>query len=414
MHNLKDKFYTIFPAFQVKNYSHYFIGGLISLIGTWLQLVALGWLVVELTNSVFILGVIVALDTFPSLIFSLHAGYFVDKFQKRKIIIITQVSMMILAFIVGILTIFHLINIWEIGILAFLSGTVFAFDSPARHAFVVEMVGKEKLASAIALNSGSYNAARVIGPAIAGFLIAIVGVGGAFILNGLSFILVIFVLLSMKVYSNPTKNINPAKAIKEGVHYSATHPIIRSILLYTGIVALFGWSYVTVLPYISKTVYHLGPAGLGYLYAASGFGALTAIVFISARSKKIPKMNLIFGGTLTFVIALIIFSFNLSFNIALISLYFVGFGLIIMFTTINFTIQSMVSDHIRGRVMSIYLLIFTGSTSVGSFLIGFVSEKFGTSFALESGAVIIFISGLTLFLKRHKINTQYNSYHGRQ
>jgi MFS family permease len=407
---LVDRFFAIFPAFENKNYSRYFLGQVISVTGSWLQVVAMGWLVVQLTHSALWLGIVTALDTLPSLLFSLHGGFIVDKFQKRKIIILTQVTMMTLAFILGSLTLLHLINIWEIMVLAFLSGTASAFDSPARNAFVMELVGKERLGSAVALNSGAYNSARIVGPAVAGFLIAVFGVGGAFLINAVSYIPVVMALRAMKVYSTSTKIESSTQAIKEGLFYAITHPMIRVLLAYAGILAIFGWTYATILPYISTTVYHLGAAGLGYFYSAAGLGALTAIVFVSARSKKIAPLNLIFGGTNIFVISIMLFSLNINYYLSLLFLYFVGFGLIVSFVTMNTTIQNMVSDHVRGRVMSIYLLMFNGSIPIGSFLVGLFSEKMGAAFSLQVGAMIVLVSGSILFLSRKKINAQYAIY----
>ena len=187
------------PAFQNRNYKLYFFGQLISLTGTWLQVVAQGWLVLKLTNSAYYLGLIAALSTLPSLFLTMFGGVIVDQFPKRRILILTQTSSMILAFVLGFLTVFKIITVWEIGIIAFLLGVVNAIDAPARQSFVPEIVNKEQLASAIALNSSMFNAARVIGPSLAGILIALIGTGGAFIVNGVSYIAVIIALLSMKI-----------------------------------------------------------------------------------------------------------------------------------------------------------------------------------------------------------------------
>ena len=195
------KIAATFPAIQSRNYKLYFTGQLISLIGTWLQIVAQGWLVLKLTNSVFMIGLIAALSTLPSLVFTLFGGVIVDRFLKRKILLITQSFSMALAMILGVLTILHLITVWQIGLLAFLLGLVAAVDAPARQAFVPEIVNKEQLPSAIALNSGAFNSARVIGPGIAGILIAIIGTGGAFLINGISYIAVIIALLKIRTIS---------------------------------------------------------------------------------------------------------------------------------------------------------------------------------------------------------------------
>src|SRR6185437_7149335 len=242
---------TAFPALQNKNYRLYFGGQLISLIGTWLQIVAQGWLVLQLTNSAFLIGLITALSTLPTLFLTLFGGVIVDQFPKKIILLFTQSAAMVLAFILGVLTVLNVITVWEIGLIAFLLGSVNAIDSPARQAFVSEMVDKEQLPSAIALNSGIFNAARVIGPSVAGLLIALIGTGGAFIVNGISYIAVIIALVIMRTSSNPVrKKINAIKAIREGLKYSFSHPIIRTLILFTGVSSIFGWSYTTVMPVI--------------------------------------------------------------------------------------------------------------------------------------------------------------------
>lgn len=406
-----NRLFHIFPALKSKNYLLYFSGQLISLIGTWLQIVAQGWLVLQLTNSVFLLGLVSAISALPTLLFSLHGGVIVDRFPKKKILIFTQSSSMILAFILGILTVLKLINVPEIMVLSFLLGMVTAVDAPARQAFVPEIVGKKNLTSAIALNSGTFNAARVIGPAVAGFLIVFVGTGGAFIINGISYIAVIAALFAMKVPSFVRKNkLNPTAAIKEGLFYSFSHPVIRSLLLLIAVVSIFGWSYTTIMPVIAQNVYHMGAAGLGYLYAAGGLGALTATVFVSATLGKFSPTKYIFGGNLVFAVSILLFSLNLNFSLSLIFLFFAGFGLLAQMTTINSTIQNIVGDQIRGRVMSIYVLMFIGTSPIGSYQIGWLSDKFGTSFAIQVGAVIVFIFGLFLFSRRKKINEEYRHY----
>jgi MFS family permease len=406
-----NRLFHLFPALKSKNYLLYFSGQLISLIGTWLQIVAQGWLVLQLTNSVFLLGVVSAISTLPTLLFSLYGGVIVDRFPKKKILIFTQGSSMILAFILGILTVLKLINVPEIMVLSFLLGIITAVDAPARQAFVPEVAGKKNLASAIALNSGIFNAARVIGPAVAGFLIVIVGTGGAFILNGISYIAVIAALFAMKVPSFVRRNkLNPTAAIKEGLAYSFSHPIIRPLLLLLAVVSIFGWSYTTIMPAIAQNVYHMGAGGLGYLYAASGLGALAATVLVSATFGKVSPVKYIFGGNLIFAVFIFLFSLNLNFILSLLFIFLAGFGLLVQLTTINSTIQSMIGNEMRGRVMSIYVLMFIGTSPIGSYEIGWLSDKFGTSFAIQIGAVIVFIFGLFLFSIRKRISEEYRHY----
>ena len=406
-----NKIYNGFPAFQSENYKKYFLGQLISMIGTWMQIVAQSWLVLQLTDSVFLIGLVMALSTLPTLLFTFFGGVIVDRFPKKDILFATQIASMILAFLLGVLTIFGWITIWEICTISFLLGTVNAIDAPARQAFVSELVNKEQLASAIALNSGVFNSARVIGPTVAGIMIAIIGTGGAFILNALSYIAVLFALKKIKIDSVIKTHLpNPIVAIKEGLDYSFKHPIIRTLFLVIGIVSIFGWSYTTVLPVIAKKVFHVDAAGLGYLYAASGLGSLLATITIALYSKKFSPLYFIVGGTLIFSISIFLFSFTDNIHTASILLFFSGFGLLSFASQANTTIQMLVKSEFRGRVMSIYVLMFIGLTPFGNLQIGWVSEYFGTSFALQAGATIVMVSGLVIFFLRKRIIDKYRGY----
>lgn len=398
------RFFSLFPAFQNNNYKLYFTGQLISLIGTWLQMIAQGWLVLQLTHSAFLLGLVAAIGTLPTLLFSLVGGVIVDRMPKRTILFFTQAASMVLAFILGFLTVFQIINVWQIAFLAFLLGTVNAVDAPARQAFVIEMVGRTHLASAIALNSGTFNGARLIGPSIAGFLIAIFGSGGAFIINGISYIAVIAALVFIKVKETVGDiHPHPLRAMKNGISYSLNHPIISTLLLLTAVTSVFGWSYNTIMPYIAQNVFHVGADGLGYLYAASGAGALLAVVVVSALSHRIKPVIFIMGGNIFFALGIIIFTFTANFILALLFLFMAGFGLLLQFSMMNSIIQHLVDDNYRGRVMSLYTLMFLGLFPVGNFQIGYLSENFGTSFAIRLGAVITLLFTVLLLFSRRKM-----------
>ena len=259
------------------------------------------------------------------------------------------------------------------------------------------------MASAIAINSGIYNSARVVGPAVAGILIVLIGTGGAFILNGLSYIAVIIALLAMKVELYvPTVKIHPILAIKEGLAYTFTHPIIRTLLLFVGVSSIFAWSYTTVLPVITQYTFHLGATGLGYLYVAGGLGAVMATIMVSAFSKKISPVIMIFGGSTLFTVSIFLFTLTRYFPIALVFLSLAGFGLLAQFATMNATIQTLAEKEFRGRVISVYALMFIGFSPIGSFEVGFLSDRFGTAPAIQIGALIVFIFGTLLFINRKK------------
>ncbi|MDB5257026.1 MAG: permease [Chitinophagaceae bacterium] len=400
-----------FPALQNKNYKAYFSGQMVSLIGTWLQIVSQGWLVLQLTNSALQIGIIAALSTLPSLFLTLFGGVIVDQFPKRKILLATQTASMILAFTLGILTLSGLVTVWMIGITAFLLGIVTAIDSPARQAFVSEIVTKEQLPSAIALNSGIFNAARVLGPSVAGLLIALIGAGGAFLVNGLSYIAVLLALLWMKV-ELPTerKKLHAIEAIKEGISYSFAHPIIRTLIIFTGVSSIFGWSYTTLMPLIAQGTFHLGAAGLGYMYAASGLGSLLATILIATFSKKISPEIFILGGSILFAISLILFSYTSHLLIGLILLFLTGLGLLSQFAMMNTVIQSLVISEMRGRVISIYILMFIGLTPVGNIGAGWMAEHLGIGVTMRTGAIVILIFSTVILYYRNKIRAAYRIY----
>ncbi|MDB5273126.1 MAG: permease [Chitinophagaceae bacterium] len=409
------QFALAFPALQNKNYKAYFSGQLVSLIGTWLQIVSQGWLVLQLTNSALQIGIIAALSTLPSLFLTLFGGVIVDQFPKRKILLVTQGASMILAFTLGILTLTGLVSVWMIGVVAFLLGIVTAIDSPARQVFVSEIVTKEQLPSAIALNSGIFNAARVIGPSVAGVLIALIGTGGAFIVNGFSYVAVLLALLWMKVeFPMEQKKLHAIQAIKEGLHYSFSHPIIRTLIIFTGVSSVFGWSYTTVMPLIAQNTFHLGAAGLGYLYAATGLGSLLATLLIATFSKKISPEIFIIGGSILFAMSLILFSYTDHLLTGMILLFLSGLGLLSQFAMMNTVIQSLVTSEFKGRVISIYILMFIGLTPVGNLGAGWLAEHAGTNVTLRTGAVVILIFSMGILYYRNSIRTAYHIYKKRE
>lgn len=406
--------FTSFPALQSRNYRVYFFGQFFSLIGTWLQIVAQGWLVLQLTSSAFLIGLVAALGTAPSLLFSLFGGVVVDRFSKKRIMYFTQSANMVLALLMGVLTNLGLATVPVIGTIAFLMGTVNALDAPARQALVPELVGRARLPSAIALNSGIFNAARVIGPGLAGLLIAWVGIGGAFIANGLSYIAVLIALYFVRIREVPgDRTLHPLQAIKEGVTYSFTHPIIRVLLLFVAVVSIFGWSYTTIMPIIAQETFGLDAKGLGYLYSATGLGALLATYLVGAYGNKIPPLVFILGGNTLFALCLILFSFTTNFTLALVLLFFIGVGLLSQASMMNTLVQGLVKQEFRGRVMSIYILMFLGMAPVGNFEIGYLAEHLGITWSFVLNAVVVLLMGLLVFLYRQRIVARYRLYRRR-
>jgi predicted MFS family arabinose efflux permease len=396
---LVNTFFKAFPALSHRNYQLYFGGQLISFSGTWLQMVAQGWLVEQLTHSAFWVGVINALSMLPILFFSLIAGVIVDRFPKKKIIFFCEGSNMVFSFFLGTLIYFNAINLVMLSVFVFLMGIINSLDMPARQAFAVEMVGKDKLSSAIALNSGVFNGTRVIGPALAGYLIALYGTSGAYLINAASFIAVLIAIYYIKPLGVSTKvHPHPVEAIKEGLRYSMANSKIKILLLTACVYSVFGWSYGTLLPVITEKVYHQGAAGLGHLYTAIGVGSIIGIVTVSALLKKHSSTYIIPGSGLLFSLALFLFTLTTNFFLALCCLCFVGAGLIVLFSLLNSEIQHLVTDNIRGRVMSIYSLVFLGFMPFGNFAVGFIADRLGSFVALRICAIILLVFGIFLLI----------------
>lgn len=399
------KFFSAFPALENKNYRLYFIGQLVSLTGTWIQLVAQGWLVLQLTHSAFWVGFIAGLSNLPTLLFGLFAGVIVDRYPRRKILFYTETGSLVVSLILGILTILGVINVLEIAVLIFLLGVIAAFDVPARQTFAVDMVGREHITSAVALNSGLFNGARIIGPALAGILIASVGIGWAFIVNAMSFIAILAALLYIRVKHEASDSYpNPFAAIQEGLRYSFSHRIIKILLLFAATGAIFGWSYAAIMPVIAKDIFRMDASGLGLLYSAAGIGAVVGTILVSSLGKKTNRLLFIIGGSMLFSVSILLFTLTSSVFLACVFLFFAGLGLISQFSTMNATIQHIVPDEMRGRVMSIYILMFVGMLPLGSFQIGILSQAIGALTAIQIGAVVMFVCALALFFKRRSLN----------
>lgn len=400
-----------FPALQNKNYRIYFAGQLVSVIGTWLQIVAQGWLVLQLTRSEFMIGMVAALATAPSLFFSLFGGVIVDRFPKKKILALTQLANLVLATGLGLVTIAGYTTIWVIAVAAFSMGTVNSLDAPARQAFIPEVVNKDELPSAIALNSAVFNTGRVIGPVIAGVLIALVGTGWAFVANGLSYGAVLIALRFMRLQPAAIPvQMQTFTAIREGIAYTTSHPVIRILLLFAGTLSIFGWSYSTLMPVIAQKGFGLDASGLGWLYTATGLGSLLATFLVSTGMRKVRPVYFVTGGAALFSVCLFFFAQTQTLHAALPLLFLVGLGLISQSAVTTTLVQSMVQPEYRGRVMSIYLLMFMGMAPVGNFEIGFLSEKLGYPKAIAFNAIVVLVAAGLLLAKRKQISTAYKKY----
>ncbi|NTV92688.1 MAG: MFS transporter [Chlorobiaceae bacterium] len=410
---LKERVLSAFPAFRSRNFRLYFIGQIVSMVGTWLQMVAQGWLVLEMTGSAFWVGVAAAASSLPTLFLSLIGGVIVDRYNRKTILLWTQSASMVLALVLGIITLTGTVTLAVILVLAFLLGCVAAVATPAIQAFLSEMVDRDQLHSAVALNAAIFNASRVIGPAIAGLMIAWIGTGGAFIANGLSYFAVIGALLAITITTprkKPAVHQPPLQSIRDGIVYTWEHPVIRTIVLFVSVVSIFGWSFMSMLPVVAKQTYGLGSDGMGYLFSAFGLGSLSGTVVVSMSSGKIRSSAMVIGGILVFSLALTAFTFASDERVAMAFLFIAGIGMLSAFATMTATVQRLVEDSYRGRVMSIYLMVLMGFMPLGNLQVGFLSEQFGTAIAIRIGSIVVLLATVFLFSYRKEIQSAWNEY----
>jgi MFS family permease len=370
----------IFRALYSRNYRLFFGGQGISLIGTWMQQIAMSWLVYRLTNSAFLLGVIGFSSQISSLFFSPFAGVLSDRWNRHHILVATQSLAMIQAFILASLTLMGFIAVPHLIMLSIFLGLVNAFDMPTRQAFVVEMVEKrEDLGNAIALNSFLFNGARLVGPSVAGILISILGEGMCFLLNGFSFLAVIIALLAMKMRPNKeeAEKTKVWPELKEGFLYAFGFPPIRSILLFIGWISLVGTANTTLMPVFARDILHGDSKTYGFLMAAIGVGAIIAAIFLASRKSVLGLGRVIVIGSGIFGIGLIFFSLSHTLWLSFFLLLLTGFGMMVHMASSNTILQTIVDDDKRGRVMSLYATAFMGTAPLGSLVGGSLAGWIG-------------------------------------
>lgn len=391
--------FAMFRAMRHRNFRLYIFGQLISLIGSWMQNTAQAWLVYELTRSSFWLGMIGFLGSVPLLVLSIVGGAMADRWPKRGLLVLTQVAAMLLAFILAALVWGKLINVAWIGVLALGLGIVTAFEWPTRQAFVVELVGKDDLANGIALHSAVFNSARLIGPAIGGALIAVIGIAWCFFLNGLSYLAVIAGLWAMRVPRRPS-TFSQASGIRKSLAESfsyvwQTRPVL-GLLALVAMVTIFGWSFSILLPVFAGEVLKGDALTLGKLMSAMGSGALLSALIVAAIGNRVAPRRVLFSGLAILVIAVSCFALSRNLYWSMGFLVLVGFGLITFYITANTALQRRVPDHLRGRVMGIYALAFGGLMPIGSLQAGTVGAAIGPSWTVLIGALICAISGFVV------------------
>ncbi len=375
-------------ALRHRNFQLFFAGQLVSLIGTWMQTVAQSWLVYRLTGSSLLLGTVGFAGQIPVFLLAPVGGVVADRHNRHRVVIATQASAMALALILATLTLAGRARVWQIVVLAALLGVVNAFDIPARQAFIVEMVGKEDLMNAIALNSSMFNAARVIGPAVAGLLVASIGEGWCFFANGVSYLAVIAGLLLMKLGpgQRAENSRSPLEDIAEGFRFVWNTAPVRALLSLLGLVSLVAMPYTVLMPIFADRILHRGAHGLGLLMGATGVGALAGALALAMRSGLRGLSRWVALSSTGFGFSLILFALSRWFWVSTLVLVAAGFSMMLQMASSNTLIQAMVPDRLRGRVMAVYSMMFMGMAPIGALFAGVAAHSFGAPLAIAIGA----------------------------
>ncbi|OGF46128.1 MAG: MFS transporter [Candidatus Firestonebacteria bacterium RIFOXYC2_FULL_39_67] len=408
----KKSLIYLFRTLKYRNYRLFFMGQSISLIGTWLQMIAVSWLVYRLTGSVFMLGLVGFLSRIPTFLMAPFAGVVADRYDRYKILILTQILSMIQAFIFAVLVFTGTIQVWHTILLGISLGLINSFDIPVRQSFVVNMVeDKKDLGNAIALNSSMVNGARLIGPTVAGLLIAAVGEGWCFSLNAISFVAVISSLLMMKIKPREFKRTNKSgiTEFKEGFSYAYKHKTISSLLLLLAIASLIAMPYQVLMPAFSREILKGGPKMFGFLMAAAGFGALAGALYLGSRKSTEGLGRIVILSSVLFGAGLMMFSFAQNAWSSGVFLVIAGFGMMVQAAGTNTILQTLVEEDKRGRIMSLYTMAFMGMQPFGSLLVGKLADVFGMPVTICIGGAGCGLSALLigrkmLFLKTIDIN----------
>ncbi len=386
-----------FRALKYRNYRLFFTGQSVSLIGMWIQNVAMGWLVYRLTSSATLLGVVGFAESIPILFLTPFAGVFVDRWNRRRIFIVTQLLFMIQAFLMSFLILTDVIQIWHIMTLSVFLGMINAIDATTRQSFWMEMIeDKNDLGNAIALNSSMYNGARLAGPVFGGIVIAAVGEGICFLLNGISYIAIIIALLAMKLSPKVPEagKTDFMREFKEGINYASGILPIRYTLILLAFISFIANPYLVLMPVVAKEVLGSGAQVLGYLVGCSGLGALTGAVFIASQKSTRSLVNFIFSGAFISGIGFIIFSISKVLLLSLISVFIISFGIMLVIAFCNILIQTAVDDDKRGRVMALHVLALMGMTPFGNLMLGSLSSRISVSYTFFIVGIIVVLGSL--------------------
>jgi MFS family permease len=387
-------------AFEHRNYRLFFSGQLVSLVGTWMQQVAQAWLVLQLTGDPIWLGIVATAQFLPVMVLGLFAGVAADAFPKRRVLLAAQTAMMALAFVLAALVIGDVVEVWMIVLLAFLLGIANAVDMPVRQSFAVELVGREHVGNAVALNSAMFNGARIVGPAAAGLAIGAFGLAAAFLINGFSFLAVIIGLrlIDERELQLPPRIDRPTSAravvrdLAEGLGYVRRTPVVWLAVVVVATVATVGMNWGVLIPAFAADEMRSDASGYGFLMAASGVGSLLAALRLVFGGR--PQPARLATGALILGVTSVALAVSRAFPLSLALMVVIGFGSILMMATANTTIQLAVPDQLRGRVMAVYTTVFSASVPIGGLAMGAVASGLGTAFAIELGGILTLAVGV--------------------
>jgi MFS family permease len=376
-------------ALRYRNYRLFFGGQVVSLTGTWITTTATSWLVYRITGSALLLGIVGFASQFPAFLLTPFAGIFVDRWNRHRLLVATQTLSMLTSFALAVLTLTGTISIPSLLVVSVVQGLVNAFDMPTRQAFVVTLIeDKNDLGNAIALNSSMFNAARLLGPTVAGAIIAASNEGWCYLIDGVSFLAVIAALLAMRVPAtsfNTGRAVSPAQQFKEGWEYAYNHRAIRSIIMQIALVCLLAFPYIVLIPIFAGTILHGGPHTLGFLMTASGCGALLGAVYLAGRRSIAGLGQVIVAAGTVFGLGLMAFAFSHVLWLSVLLLVVVGFGSMVQVASSNTLLQTIVDDNKRGRVMSFFLMAYFGTAPFGSLMAGWVSDRYGAPVTVAFG-----------------------------
>lgn len=404
----RGRFKIIFRSLQYRNYRLFFSGQSISLIGTWMQRIAMPWLVYHMTGSALLLGVVGFAGQIPTFLFSPVAGVLTDRWSRYRVLLVTQIVSLVQAGVLAWLCLADVIQIWQIVVLSVILGCVNAFDVPARHSFVIDMVErKEDLGNAIALNSLMFNGARLIGPSIAGVMLASTGEGICFLLNAISYVFVIISLLMMKLHLKESsgKESRIINELREGLRYTFGFAPIKHLIILLSISSLMGMSYSVLMPVFAKEILHGGSHTYGFLMGAAGFGALLGALFLASRESVLKLGRIVPASAILFGAGLIGLSFSRIFPLSLALMIFIGLGMMMQTAASNTILQTITDDDKRGRVMSFYTMAIMGTAPFGSLMAGALAKVIGTPITIFAGGISCIIGALFFLRKLPELRT---------